>query len=121
MRKYANKLNRNVHGSVRKENATNVCVERFVSHVNHSDDNVPVTPKVNKESNKLNLHEKGINVSHLNVQSLLSSIDKLRLWLKDNPYHVFTLSEIWLGSTDSEIQIPRYVFERFDHTEMEEV
>ena len=49
------KLNRSVHNSAGKETATNVCADHFVSHVNHSDDNVPVTPK---ESNKLNFHKK---------------------------------------------------------------
>ena len=94
----------NIHGLIEKEKVTNMCAE----HV--------VTPKVIRESTKLNLHKKGINVSHLNVQSLLSSIDELRLWLKDNPYHVFTLTETWLDNTvhSSAIEIPGYVFERID-------
>ena len=38
------------------------------------------------------------------------------MWLKDNPYHVFTLSETWLDNTvhSSETEIPGYVFERID-------
>ena len=104
----------NIHCLIEKEKVTNKCAQHIIAH---SDDKAPdVTPKVNRESTKSNLHKKGINVSHLNVQSLLSSIDELRLWLKDNPYHVFTLPGTWLESTvhSSEIEIPGYAFERID-------
>ena len=104
----------NIHGLIEKEKVTNMCAEHIVPH---SDDKAPdVTPKVIRKSTKSKLHKKGINVSHLNVQSLLSSIDELRLWLKGNPYHVFTLSETWLDNTvhSSEFEIPGYVFERID-------
>ncbi len=58
----------------------------------------------------------GISVSHLNVQSILPSLDEIKLWLKENPYDIFTLSETWLDSSvdDSEIHIPGYVIERAD-------
>ncbi len=58
----------------------------------------------------------GITVSHMNVQSILPSLDEIKLWLKENPYDIFTLSETWLDSSvnDSEIHIPGYVIERAD-------
>ena len=87
----------------------------------------PATPKVSsvvhdvKEVNLCNSTmskrpTKGIRVSHLNIQSLMSSLDEIKLWLKDNNFHVFTLSETWLDSSihDSEINIPGYVVERSD-------
>ena len=59
---------------------------------------------------------KGLSVSHMNVQSLIPCLDEIKIWLKENPYDVFTLSETWLDSTihDSELKIPGYVIERTD-------
>ena len=112
----------NIHGLIGKEKVTEVCVEHIVSH---NDDKAPdVTPIVNRESTKSNLYKKGINVGHLNIQSLLSSVHELRLWLKANPYHVFTLSEAWLDNTvhSSEIEIPGYIYlKELTKTVMDEV
>ena len=46
----------------------------------------------------------------------MSRLEEIKLWLKDNNFHVFTLSETWLDSSihDSEINIPGYVVERSD-------
>ena len=58
-----------------------------------------------------------LSVSHMNVKSLIPCFDEIKIWLKENPCDVFTLSEIWLDSTvhDSELNmIPGYVVERTD-------
>ena len=80
---------------------------------------VNITPKNTGNFNsscKTKYKVKGLNVSHMNVQSLIPCFDEIKIWLKDNPYDVFTLSEKWLDSTihDSEIKIPGYVIERTD-------
>ena len=65
---------------------------------------------------KSKLDGKGLKVCHLNVQSLPSCIDELKLWLKDNHFHIITLSETWIDDTisDDEINISGFSIERRD-------
>jgi len=60
--------------------------------------------------------EKGIKICHMNVQSLLSCFDELKLWLQSKSYGVITFSETWIDQTvhDNEIHIPGFVCERKD-------
>lgn len=59
---------------------------------------------------------KGLNVIHLNIRSLLSKIDLLKVWLTYNKPQVITLSETWLNSSiaDNEIKLEDYVLYRKD-------
>lgn len=43
------------------------------------------------------LHTRGISISHLNVRGLRSSLDELRLLLKNQTIDVFSISESWLN------------------------
>ena len=58
-----------------------------------------------------------LRVGFLNVNSLRCRIEKLRLYLNDNPsYHIFVIAESWLGPIvdDSVIQIKGYTILRQD-------
>ena len=59
---------------------------------------------------------RGLKIAHLNVRSLTGKIDSLRIFLKENPFDVLTLSETWLKAnvSDSEIFIPGYTLLRND-------
>ena len=53
---------------------------------------------------------RGLKVAHLNMRSGYPKLDSLKLWLLNQPFDVFTVSETWLkpSITDNEIQIPGY-------------
>ena len=59
---------------------------------------------------------RGLKIAHVNVQSLIGKIDSLRIFLKENPFDVLTLSETWLKAnvSDNEIYIPGYTLSRND-------
>jgi len=58
----------------------------------------------------------GLLVIHLNIRSLPSKIDLLKVWLTYNKPHIITLSETWLNSdiSDDEIKLDNYVLFRKD-------
>ena len=118
-------------------NNTNLCGKvstNYVCRQKCSGNNVSrnhvnmVNTTLNSTSNpnvscKTNYKVKGLSVSHMNVQSFIPCFDEIKIWLKENPYDVFTLSEIWLYSTihDSELKIPGYVSKGLTETDMVEV
>ena len=59
---------------------------------------------------------RGLKVAHLNMRSVYPKLDLLKLWLLNQPFDVFTVSETWLkpSITDNEIQIPGYSCVRSD-------
>ena len=59
---------------------------------------------------------RGLKVAHLNMRSVYPKLDSLKLWLLNQPFDVFTVSETWLkpSITDNEIQIPGYSCVRSD-------
>jgi len=59
---------------------------------------------------------KGLLVIHLNIRSLPSKIDLLKVSLTYNKPHIITLSETWLNSdiSDDEIKLDNYVLFRKD-------
>ena len=98
------------------------CLNVYESTILNNDNNVETNDDTPKNNGNLNLSRKtkykvkGLSVSHMNVQSLVPCFDEIKIWLKENSYDIFTLSETWLDSTihDSEIKIPGYVIERTD-------
>lgn len=60
--------------------------------------------------------QRGLNIAHLNICSLLAKIDSLRDFLKHRTVDLFTISETHLDDTvlDSEICIDGYKYERKD-------
>ena len=61
---------------------------------------------------------KGLRIFHLNVRSLVSKIDEMRVFCETHRPHVLSLNETWLDSSisDSEIQLPGYSLVRRDKT-----
>ena len=59
---------------------------------------------------------RGLKVAHLNIRSVYPKLDSLKLWLLNQPFDVFTVSETWLKPSilDNEIQIPGYSCARSD-------
>jgi len=59
---------------------------------------------------------KGLKIIHLNIRSLVCKIDLLRAWVELNKPDVITLSETWLNSnvSDVEINLTNYVVYRLD-------
>ena len=64
------------------------------------------------------LHTRGISISHLNVRGLRSSLDELRLLLKNQTIDVFSISESWLNINvcDEELKIEGYNLIRKDRS-----
>ena len=60
--------------------------------------------------------QKGVKIAHLNMRSVRNKIDELRLFLKNNPYTIFTMSETWLDDDfpTGYLYIEDYDFERKD-------
>ncbi len=59
---------------------------------------------------------KGLKVIHLNIRSLASKIDSLRVWVALYKPHIITISETWLHSNiqDAEMHIDDFVLYRAD-------
>ena len=59
---------------------------------------------------------KGLKIIHLNIRSLLSKIDLLRIWVEQHQPSVITISETWLTNTisDNEIKLTNYILYRAD-------
>ncbi len=93
--------------------------DQLIANVNMCN-NSSTTPSKNHVNTPPNVvfdnHEKGLKVCHLNAQSLIPCLDELKLWLKNNPYQIITLSETWLDGSvhDTEVNIPGYNIERKD-------
>ena len=64
----------------------------------------------------LSINGAGLNISHLNIQSLPKHLDELKIFLQDNPFDVLCLSETWLNETwtDTELCIDDYNIIRMD-------
>ena len=60
--------------------------------------------------------DKGLTICHLNTRSLYNKIDEIRLIVTSSNIDIFCASESFLDDsiTDSEINIPGYVIERYD-------
>ncbi len=95
----------------RRRNAQNV-INKYES----CSTTTPKIPNQPKTPPEFNLHVKGFKLAHLNIRSIDPSLDELRLWMKNQPFHVLTLSETWLNDSfnDNDVLIPGYVLERND-------
>ena len=62
------------------------------------------------------LSNRGLNIAHLNVRSVINKVDSLRLLLQSNPFDVLTISETWLTAniSDAELIVQGYSFIRND-------
>ena len=65
-----------------------------------------------------NLKQKGLNVVHLNIRSVIYKIDQIRMMISQAKIDVLCLTESWLNPniTDSELSIEGYKIFRKDRT-----
>ena len=93
------------------------CRQTMISnHVpNVGDTGIKMLPEHEAHLNRINnaaafYPKKGFSILHLNTRSFFPKIDEIRLFAKENPYHILAFSETWLSSSisSSEIQILGY-------------
>ena len=51
------------------------------------------------------LNSPGLKIAHLNIRSLPKHLDEFKILMADNPFDVMCLSETWLNSTWSDIEV----------------
>ena len=59
---------------------------------------------------------RGLKIGHLDVRSLIHKMDVLNIFIRENPFDIFTVSETWLTSSiiDSEVNLSGYSIVRKD-------
>ena len=65
------------------------------------------------------LKEEGLKFCHLNVRSLPSHFEEIKMLMLMNDFHLFAMSETWLNSTwtDHELALDNYTFYRYDRND----